>query len=60
MLQQELDCIDSMVLTLRLIAEYNEPSLEEYSFLVPTIPFVFSVALLCDSWNTDPDSVENL
>lgn len=60
MLQQELGCINGMLLTLRLIDKYNEPPLEEYSFLVPTIPFVFSVAPLCDGWNTDSDSVENL
>ena len=55
--QQELDCINSTLLTLRLIGGYNEPSLEEYA---PLLGFVPSVAPLCDSRSTVSESVENL
>lgn len=49
-----------ILLTGRLIGGYNEPSLEEYTFFVTTVPLVFSVAPLCDGCNTDLDSMENL
>lgn len=58
MLQKKLDCIDTVLLTLRPIGGYNEPSLEEYALLVPAIPLVSSVAPLCDSRSTV--SVESL
>jgi hypothetical protein len=45
-----------MLLTLRLVGGYNEPSLEEYA---PLVPFVYSVVPLCESCSTAV-SVENL